>query len=366
LRRHQAWWTAFFDVVRSAEIRRETAMQHTVIGLFDTYTQAESARDTLVQTGFARESIDLQGSPEPTVASATDEVAGAGMLANIERFLSSLFASGPRTPETARYAEAMRRGAVLVCVNATSESHAELARSTLSRLGATDIGERMPDLTDWDAQPEARREHSVLDELGIGSVTPAASRTSSEMRADPVGERASMDRPYYTTTPASMTAEPFVPPPVSERPHVDPVNEPVVDPLVDDVGRSAIAAGSIAGSGAVMQLSEVVPEAPAPTGAVGAMGAQMPNEYLEYEEDFRSHYDEQYSADNARYEDYVPAYRYGAEIAHDERYRDRAWDEIEPEARDHWEQTSPDSTWERFKLAVRHGWERVTGHHHHV
>jgi hypothetical protein len=34
------------------------------------------------------------------------------------------------------------------------------------------------------------------------------------------------------------------------------------------------------------------------------------------------------------------------------------------EARHHWEINSPDTPWERFKLAVRHGWERVTGHHH--
>lgn len=355
-------------------------MQHTVIGLFDTYTQAEGARDTLVQTGFARESIELQANPEPTVASATDEVAGAGMLANIERFLASLFASGPRAPETARYAEAMRRGAVLVCVNATSESHAELARSTLTRLGATDIGDRLPT---WEAQPEARREHSVLDELGIGTAMPTTPQTSNGVTPGTTSSTAmpgtpgvstansaantvrpaSTAEPYYAMPPGSTDAEPFVPPPLTERPVIDPVNEPVVDPLVGDAGRSAIAAGSVAGSGAVMQPSEIVPNATQPA---GAMGGQIPNEYLEYEEDFRSHYDEQYAAENARYEDYVPAYRYGAEIASDTRYRDRPWDEIEPEARDHWERTSPDSTWERFKLAVRHGWERVTGHHHHV
>src|SRR5579864_4503725 len=88
--------------------RRETAMRHTVIGLFDTYSQAETARDTLVQIGFARETIELQANPEPSFGSATDEVASAGVLANIERFLSSLFASGPRAFETARYAEAVR------------------------------------------------------------------------------------------------------------------------------------------------------------------------------------------------------------------------------------------------------------------
>ncbi|MFM0502310.1 hypothetical protein [Paraburkholderia caffeinilytica] len=344
-------------------------MRHTVIGLFDTYSQAEAARDTLVQTGFARDTIELQANPEPSVGSATDEVASSGVLANIERFLSSLFATGPRAPETARYAEAVRRGAVLVCVSAASESHAELARNTLTRLGATDIGERSPE---WDAPPESRRDHSILDELGIGAVTPGTPHTSS-VATPGAAAPASTIQPETTADslypPPLMgtDAEPFVPPPLAERPvrdpYNDPLNDPVTDPLVGDAGHTAIAAGSMPGSGAVLQpSSEIVPEMGQP--AAGS-GAQIPNEYLEYEEDFRTHYDEQYAAENTRYEDYVPAYRYGAEIGQDARFRDRSWDDVEPEARRHWETTSQDSsTWERFKVAVRHGWERVTGHHH--
>ncbi|WP_434113054.1 hypothetical protein [Paraburkholderia caffeinilytica] len=334
-------------------------MRHTVIGLFDSYSQAEVARDTLVQTGFARETIELQANPEPSAGSATDEVASSGVLANIERFLSSLFATGSRAPDTARYAEAVRRGAVLVCVNAASESHAELARNTLKRLGATDIGERSPD---WDAQPESSRDHSILDELGIGAVMPGTPHTASVATPGSTTTRpATPADPRYPPPLMGTDAEPFVPPPLSERPVRDPVNEPVTDPLVGDAGRTAIAAGSMPGSGAILQPSEVVSEAAQPT---AGLSGQIPNEYLEYEEDFRTHFDEQYAAEDSRYEDYVPAYRYGAEIGRDARYRDQPWDDVEPEARRHWESTSPDSTWERFKLAVRHGWERVTGHHH--
>jgi len=165
--------------------------------------------------------------------------------------------------------------------------------------------------------------------------------------------------------PTGSDAEPFAPPPSGARPMTDPIDEPAVDPLTSDAGRGALAAGAMPGSGAVMPPSEVVPEGRQPGGQPGGgTGGEMPNEYLEYEEDFRAHYDEQYAAGNARYEDYVPAYRYGAEIGNDTRFRDRPWEDIEPEARRHWESTSPDSTWERFKLAVRHGWERVTGRHH--
>ncbi|MFL9869391.1 hypothetical protein PQR67_34920 [Paraburkholderia fungorum] len=352
-------------------------MRHTVIGLFETYSQAETARDTLVQTGFAHETIELQANPEPSVGSATDEVASSGVLANIERFLSSLFTTGARAPETARYAEAVRRGAVLVCVNAASESHAELARNTLKRLGATDIGERSPD---WDTPPESSRDHSILDELGIGAVTPGTPHTSSVTTSGvapremvtPGAGTSGVGTPRSSTRPAAPSdplyppplmgtdAEPFVPPPLAEWPLREPVSTPA-DPLVDDAGRTAIAAGSMPGSGAILQPSEVRPETAQPT---AGSGGQIPNEYLEYEEDFRAHYDEQYAAENSRYEDYAPAYRYGAEIGRDMDYRDRPWDDVEQAARRHWETTSPDSTWERFKLAVHHGWERVTGHRH--
>ena len=83
-------------------------MRHTVIGLFGTYAQAQSARDTLVQTGFAYDAIELQANPVPSATGATDAVENAGVLANIERFISSLFAKEPRAPEAARYTDAVR------------------------------------------------------------------------------------------------------------------------------------------------------------------------------------------------------------------------------------------------------------------
>jgi hypothetical protein len=38
---------------------------------------------------------------------------------------------------------------------------------------------------------------------------------------------------------------------------------------------------------------------------------------------------------------------------------------MEYEMRRDWESKHPEGdTWERFKAAIRHGWDRVTGHHH--
>jgi hypothetical protein len=199
-------------------------MRHTVIGLFDTYTQAESARDTLVQTGFAGASMELQANPEPATA---EGAAHGGLLANIERFLSSLFASAPRPEETTRYADAMRRGAVLLRVDAASESHAELARNTLTRLGAIDVRQQAGSWASQTPDSDAGRDHSVLDELGIGSGMPASGATVT--RPDPYRGTAAGVDPSRATVPAADPCR--AGDPLTGTPHpVDPIAEPLVDP----------------------------------------------------------------------------------------------------------------------------------------
>ena len=99
-------------------------MRHTVIGIFDTYDQAEVARSALVASGFAHSDIELQAAPEssspedPTLAPGVGQPSETGgVLANIERFFSMLFGGRDQPPEVAHYSEAVRRGAVLVAVD---------------------------------------------------------------------------------------------------------------------------------------------------------------------------------------------------------------------------------------------------------
>jgi hypothetical protein len=154
-------------------------MQHTVIALFDTYPQAEAALEALLAAGLARDDIALRARCEPTYASdATPEAearppAEEGLLASIERFFDSLFAS--REPhEMTQYAEAVRRGAVMLSVDAATDADAELARATLERMGPIDIEARA---ATWHAPNEdAMREHSPLEELGLRRNTSAAPR----------------------------------------------------------------------------------------------------------------------------------------------------------------------------------------------
>jgi hypothetical protein len=83
-------------------------MRHTVIGIFDTYDQAEVARSALVASGFARSDIELQAAPEPSSPDEPALAAGTGqppetggVLANIERFFAMLFGGRDQPPEVA-------------------------------------------------------------------------------------------------------------------------------------------------------------------------------------------------------------------------------------------------------------------------
>lgn len=82
------------------------------------------------------------------------------------------------------------------------------------------------------------------------------------------------------------------------------------------------------------------------------------SEWAPYADDFRTDFERRYAGRGMRYEDYEPAYRWGFENA--ETYTGREWDETEPELRRDWERSNPGGEWERFKDAVRRGWERFT------
>jgi hypothetical protein len=82
--------------------------------------------------------------------------------------------------------------------------------------------------------------------------------------------------------------------------------------------------------------------------------------YTAYESGFRENYASTYESSGRTYVEYEPAYRYGYTLATDPRYRDRDWNAIEPEAQRDWSNYG-NGSWERYKDAVRHAWERVRG-----
>jgi stress response protein YsnF len=96
----------------------------------------------------------------------------------------------------------------------------------------------------------------------------------------------------------------------------------------------------------------------APEDATTARRATATQGFAVYDTTFREHYTTAFANSGATYAIYEPAYRYGYELGTNERYRGRDWAALEAEARRDWEARHP-STWERFKDAVRYGWNSV-------
>ena len=77
-------------------------------------------------------------------------------------------------------------------------------------------------------------------------------------------------------------------------------------------------------------------------------------------EGFRKHFAGTYGKTGSTYEQYAPAYKFGATMHQDKRFAGSDWSAVEPQARTAWEQKNP-GTWEHFKDAVGHAWTSITG-----
>jgi uncharacterized protein (TIGR02271 family) len=78
---------------------------------------------------------------------------------------------------------------------------------------------------------------------------------------------------------------------------------------------------------------------------------------------YRDHYTSNFADSGSSYDDLQPAYTYGSEARRAEKYRDRDWTDVESDLRSDWDTRHAGggaSTWEKFKSAVRHGWDKVT------
>jgi hypothetical protein len=84
-----------------------------------------------------------------------------------------------------------------------------------------------------------------------------------------------------------------------------------------------------------------------------------------YQTDFRNHYSKYYTNTDNDYTYYEPAYRFGYVAAHDTRYENRNWTDLEPALRRRWEiEHKAEGAWENFKDSVHYAWDKITGQTH--
>lgn len=77
-------------------------------------------------------------------------------------------------------------------------------------------------------------------------------------------------------------------------------------------------------------------------------------------DEYRAHFDANYADSGLRYEEVLIAYQFGARAAQDPRFQGGQFSDFEPDMRSDWERDPNVGTWDRFKSAIRHAWERAT------
>jgi hypothetical protein len=125
----------------------------------------------------------------------------------------------------------------------------------------------------------------------------------------------------------------------------------------ENVGTAAQMRGSTTGLPPTTAMSSGMTQAGATSTGSGTFGTS--GSWDEHRDYFRMQHGETYGGTTG-FDEYEPAYRYGWDVGHSGRHRGRSWNDVEPELRTDWDRRYPNGGWERFKAAVRRGWERTS------
>jgi len=380
-------------------------MHHTLVAVFDNRTDAQSAYDQLLSSGFSRENVRLS---EPNAA-AGGATTAEGIGTGIKHFLQDLFGDEHKD-RAGRYEGALARGQHVVTLSADSLPDAERAADVVEAFGPVDIDEHADGVGSagaWQSAAGSRQ-----------GTTPGAALSSQSASSQLQGGASSASLQRDTSVSAARTPVPsgaasatipvveeqlrvgkrevqrggmrifsrIVEIPVHEtiglrEEHVDVQRRKVDQPISPSdaaafreqtiemresaeeavVEKSARITEEVSIGKQVSERQQQIDDTVRHTEVdVERLGASMLDDDIYY----REHFTLTYGASGGLYDDYAPAYAWGSQIAGSSRYTGRQWDEVEPELRSDWDARHGGvSTWEKMKAAVRHGWDRVTGRH---
>jgi hypothetical protein len=298
-------------------------MKRTLIAVFDNRGDAQSALDELVSSGFPRSQIRLSEGDATSATPAEPAHGGGSIVDSIKSFLGSMFGTDD-SEYVQRYSDAVTRGHQVLTMTADDEREVERAADIVEKWGPIDIDEKA---AEWSGGATA----GAAIRMGMGAQQQSASMSQQSTQGTPGSAQGAMQGGAPgSTQPGSQQGmqqgsqqfaagpEGAASVPVSQRIGVR-VFEHIVEPPL--------------GAGFIAEEDELY---------------------------FRGHYNSNYAGEGDTYEDYAPAYRYGSKMASGETYKGKLWKDVEPQLRTEWEGKNPGSAWSKFKVAVKHGWERMT------
>jgi uncharacterized protein (TIGR02271 family) len=197
-------------------------MTQSIVGLFNSFTEANGAKQTLMQQGFAASDIvvsahegDMPAANTTSQTSSGQTQSSGGFMAGVENFFFNLF-GGTDNEDAGHYSEAVRRGGAVVAVTVDDASKVDTVRSAMASIGAVNIEERVaawrdtgysgyqknsqPFTSDQVAQERARVIPVVQEELEVGKrqVDLGAVRVVSRVVETPVSESVTLREEHAT------------------------------------------------------------------------------------------------------------------------------------------------------------------------
>lgn len=307
-------------------------MTHTLAAVFEHRTDANYARDALISAGFEGHNIQLSdaasaaGASRQQDATASPGATDESMLDSVRHFFGRLF--GTEHDDQRMVAEAIRRGHVVLTVQCASREQAERAAGMLQAFGPADMSRQVAreDAGLWRSAGAAMQQSDTGAQQGQRP-PPAQSGTGD---AQPMGAPA---QPGMSRQGAAMPGTMQRAPSAARMPEQSAASR-----ARQDTGARA--------------------DAPPNQDSLNIQrGDSLGSSDDTY---FQSHWLDTFSYTGGTYQEYDPAYRYGASMANSTTYQGSAWEEVEPALREEWQRTYPESAWDKFKEAVRAGWNRMT------
>ena len=333
----------------------------TVAGVFEDYATAESVARDLANVGIPRNQIDVRSNFKTGTAGGGEGY--EGHEGGVTGFFHRLFGGHE---DADHYSEAVRRGSAVVCVKAAPEQ-IDQAVALMNERGAIDIDRRVSQYRETgyerhDAKApaysydEARNERDrftkeggsipvVEEELQVGkrTVQKGGVRVYSRVIEQPVDQSVEL-REEHVRVERRPVDRSISPGEVDRlRDQSVEVTEMSEEPVVQK--RARVREEVVVGKETTKRTQKVTDKVRRtevnvePIKGESTDGGSVATDTDEYRRD----------------------YDYGYTLASDERYRGRRWADAEDEVRTEYMRRNPNSTWERAKESVRHGWEKVTG-----
>lgn len=348
-------------------------MTRTVVGVFEHTDNVDAALEALRAAGVQADQIHLSDAvPTEGDASPVGKDTNEGPMGGVRGFFANLFGDDDRS--AAQYSQAMRMGWTVVKVEA-EDDQAYAAVAALEGAGAVDLEEKASQwrATGWSEGAPAGNQHAqgaleasdtvlpvVQEELEVGKreVSTGGVRVFSRVVETPVSESVELRSEHAEV-------------------HRRPVDRPVTAADLDAMAERTIVVKETAERAVVSKTARVIEEVT--VGKTVQQHTEQINETLRSTEVeverlsgaeptrsagadslYHDHFKTAYAATGSTYEQYAPAYTYGAGLRSDARYSGRDWNTIEPEIRSDWETRHPGSAWDRFKGAIQHAWHGAT------